>query len=355
MPDPTPHVYGGEWAADLIAYRGGYLALGFINGGCCDGGFTTDTRAVVWTSPDGASWQLEPNVPAFALGHMVAAATDGHRIVVVGFRMVESVATPGFVEPRGAAWTSTDGSTWVAQDDGLPQLNSVVFWKGRFVATGNSDAGPEIWSTTDGTSWAAEAQASTLGPGRVIALHVTSVGLVAIGFAEGLPAADGSATSVAVTWLSTGTGRWQRSPDQVEFQMADINDVTGIDGRLVAIGHNWNAEGGLFWASDDGLSWTRIDDPSFVVECAMPDRLIAGAGGLLAIGTTCSDAHFRTWTSADGVRWSIGSASQLGLKGSEPQVQGWLLRPDSSLLAVGYGASAADPYHVAPMAWLVAQ
>ena len=353
MPDPTPHVYGGEWAADVISYKGGYLAVGFINGGCCDGSFTTDTRAVVWSSADGATWQLEPDVPAFALGHMVAAATDGRRIVAVGFRAVESTDYPGSVEfGHGAAWTSTEGSTWVAQHDGLPQFNSVVFFKGRFLATGNGDAGPEVWSTTDGTSWAPEARASTLGGGTVNELRGTSLGLVATGFADGPAAPDGSATTVAVTWLSDGKGRWQRAPDQAPFRMAAIDDVAGIGGRLVAIGHNWNLDGGLSWVSDDGLRWTRIDDPALAVECALPHRLIAVTGGLLAIGATCSGAQFRAWTSPDGSHWSIGSADQLGLQGSEPQVQGWLMRPDSSLLAVGYGASA-DPYHVAPMAWVV--
>ena len=355
MPDPAPHVYGGEWAADVIAYKGGYLAVGFINGGCCDGGFTTDTRAVVWSSADGATWQLEPDGPAFALGHMVAAATDGQRIVAVGFRAVESTKSPGSVEfGHGAAWASTNASTWTTRTEGLPQFNSVVFFKGRFLGAAAGDGGPEVWSSVDGASWTAEARASTLGRGTMNELRVTPLGLVATGFADGPPAPDGSATTVAVSWVSDGQGRWRRSPDQAAMHMVHIDDVAVIAGRLVAIGGNWNAEGGLFWESEDGLSWAPIDVPALAVECALPHRIITVGVGLLAIGATCSGPAFRAWTSPDGSHWSIGSAYQPGQQSWEPAVQGWLMRPDSNLLAVGYGASAADPYHVAPMAWLAA-
>lgn len=354
MPDPTPHVYGGEWAADIVAFNGGFVAVGFINGGCCDGGFTTDTRAVVWTSPDGASWQLEPDVPAFALSHMVAAATDGRRIVAVGFRNVESTAFPGSAEPRRATWVSTDGTTWTAEFNDLQPFYSIAFHDGRFrAAVAYGDAGPEIWSSADGTSWTRDAGAETLGPGKLNLLRETELGLVAAGFTDGPPAQDGSYTQVAVTWLSDGKGRWQRSPDQAALQNAHIDDLAAIDGRLVAIGGNWDTEGGVSWMSDDGLTWTPIDDPALAADCGIPNRLIAVSDGLLAIGATCADAQFRAWTSPDGSRWSVGSASQPGQQHFGPQVQGWLIRPDSSLLAVGYGAASDDPSHVAPMAWLV--
>jgi hypothetical protein len=68
MPDPTPHTYGGEAAADVVAFKGGYIAVGGIFGGCCTGAYTTDTRAAVWRSADGVHWELEPHRPAFALG-----------------------------------------------------------------------------------------------------------------------------------------------------------------------------------------------------------------------------------------------------------------------------------------------
>jgi hypothetical protein len=352
MPDPLPHVYGGEWAADVIAYRGRYVAVGFINGGCCDGGFTTDTRAVVWSSADGTTWQLEPNAPAFALGHMVAAATDGRRIVAVGTRNVESTADPGLVELQRATWTSTDGAKWTAQFDDLPPFYSVAFLNGRFwAAVAYANTGPEIWSSANGISWTMDAGAEALGLGTVNVLRATSVGLVAAGFADGPDAPDGSHTSTAVSWLRHDTGKWLRSPDQAALRSSRIDDLATGDGRLVAVGANEAAEGGLAWVSDDGLTWARIDDPALAVDCAIPQLLVAVDGGLVATGAMgCSQAQFRAWTSLDGSHWSIVSANQPGLEGVELQVQGWLVRPDWSLLAVGYGW-VAD--HGAPMAWLV--
>jgi hypothetical protein len=353
MPDPTPQVYGGEWAADVIAYKTGYRAIGFINGGCCDGGFTTDTRAVMWTSLDGKTWRLEPDLPEFALSHMVGAATDGYRIVVVGSNNVESVAYPGSAESRGAVWTSTDGASWKAQFENVPQFNSVTFSYGRFWAAANRDAGPEIWSTTDGLSWTLEASPSVLGAGSINVLRSTSLGLIAAGFAEVAPGSDGSRTSTAMTWLSTGSGVWHRAPDQPALLRAQMEDVAGLDGKLLALGANEAADGGLVWESEDGLVWTRVDQPAFALDCALPDKLIATPAGLLAAGAKgCSTAQFRAWTSPDGSMWSMVPDSQPGLKGQELQVQGWLIRADGSVLAVGYG-SVSDVFHVAPMAWLV--
>lgn len=353
MPDPPPHVYGGELAADMIAYKGGYLAVGGINGGCCDGGFTTDTRAVVWSSPDGATWQLQPDAPAFALSRMSGAATDGSHIVVVGSKDAESVAYPGSAEPHGAVWTSADGVSWKGQFEKVARFNSVTFADGLFWAPANGDAGPEIWSTADGLSWTLNASAAALGPGSINTLRSTSLGLVAAGFAEGAPASDGSRTNMAMTWLSTRSGEWHRAPDQPALLQARMDDVASLNGRLLALGANEAADGGLSWESTDGLTWTRVDQPAFAIDCALPHRLIATPIGLVAVGAKgCGEAAFRAWTSPDGSSWAIVPDSQPGLQGAELQVQGWLVRSDGSLLAVGYG-SVSQVFHIAPIAWLV--
>jgi hypothetical protein len=353
MPDPTPHVYGGELAADVIAYKGGYVAVGGINGGCCDGGFTTDTRAVVWSSPDGKVWRLAPNVADFALSGMAGAATDGSRIVVVGFRNTESTAYPGSAEPHRAVWTSADGASWRGQFENVPRFSSVMFSDDRFWATANSDAGPEIWSTPDGLSWKLEAGPPILGPGTASAIRITPAGLVTFGSAEAPPAADGSYTSDAVTWINDGKAGWRRAPDQAALRQTRIADVSSLDGHLFAVGTNDLAGGGLAWESDDGLTWARLDDPAFAIDCAIPDRLIATPNGLVAVGAKgCGEAEFRAWTSPDGSSWAIVSDSQPGLQGGELQVQGWLVRSDGSLLAVGYG-SVSQVFHIAPMAWVV--
>lgn len=41
--EPLSHVYGGSQATAVVRFGDGYLAFGHVNGGCCDGGFTTES------------------------------------------------------------------------------------------------------------------------------------------------------------------------------------------------------------------------------------------------------------------------------------------------------------------------
>ncbi len=111
--------------------------------------------AAVWRSSDGgASWQSVTS-PAFASGRMVAVASSGTGVAAVGERRDQTGA---------AAWSSTDGSTWVSSsgggldNSGLQMVMTAVAADGSgFVAAGwRTDAGngsAVVWRSTDGRTW----------------------------------------------------------------------------------------------------------------------------------------------------------------------------------------------------------
>jgi hypothetical protein len=302
-----------------VAFRGAYYAFGFINGGCCTASYTTDTRAVVWRSDDGLTWALEPNQPAFAIGHMTAAATDGTRIVVVGDRSENSTQYPGSAEPHLAAWTSTDGRTWRVATDITPNLgwftSVTAMPAGGFLAASRpylEESGPTLWESSDGLTWSVLAQPAHLGIGEINAVRATSLGVFALGDSPGPLLADGTyAPNVGAVWRLTGSGLWVRvsSDGLAEGQIADLAEAHGV---LVAIGTDGTSEHGAAWWSSDGQTWTRTGAAAFTGDKNSPTVVVATPRGFVALGTfgrtageQAEPSLFRAWTSPDGVTWSV--------------------------------------------------
>ena len=81
LPDPAPGTFAGSRASDVVAFGGGYVAIGGYSASCvsdihqtpagCDAALeslpSTDA-AVVWLSDDARVWTLVPHQPAFEDG-----------------------------------------------------------------------------------------------------------------------------------------------------------------------------------------------------------------------------------------------------------------------------------------------
>ena len=351
MPDPTPHVHGGEWARAVVEFKGAYYAFGFINGGCCDGGYSTDTRALVWRSLDATGWAAVPNQAAFAEGRMNAAAADGTRIVVVGTLDVQSAGGPA--DHRGAAWTSTDGMTWRLVLD-VPMFEDVIASpSGEFLAVAPYPDGPYVWRSTDGASWSRLASANAFGAGTIASLRSTQAGFVAVGWAPGPDAADGSPTFDAAAWTSGDAKAWTRAPDQASLRLARMADVAYLGGRLVAVGANEAGDGSLAWTSTDGLTWQRVTEPALSVD-------VQSSRSSSPSPTACSLPDWQGSTrrnSAHGHQRMDGPGRGSGrtrpdCAGVELEAQDLLQISGSRVLAVGIG-STTPAFHVGPLSWLV--
>ena len=82
----------------IIHDRLGFVAWGFDTG-------ASTSRAAIWMSPDGATWQRASDIPSFAFADITGIARLGEQLVAVGMGSNNSEG-PSFL-----AWTSDDGQS----------------------------------------------------------------------------------------------------------------------------------------------------------------------------------------------------------------------------------------------------
>jgi hypothetical protein len=272
---------GGPTPGSIVAWSGGYLALGGVNPGDA------------WISTNGRSWTPLPG-GTFGSPAAAAAAPAPGGVVVV------TAAADGST----TAWRSTDGSSWssvpaprLLADDGTiaGTANGVV------AVTGAST--PRLAYTADGTTW----QTVTLpGPATaaVRAVAAFRAGFVAVGDSG---ARTGSQDPVA--WWSDDGRTWQLA-DVAAHGGDGFTRVAAGGAGLVALSSN-----GLvpdvqsFWVSPDGRSWALGTDPMGVWPqgegAGNPNGFFAGDGNrLLGDGIRDSGQPTEYWISTDGLAWT---------------------------------------------------
>jgi hypothetical protein len=342
MPIAVPGIYGGNNASDVVRFGRGFVAVGSVNGGCCDASFSEQTRALVWRSRDGAMWRLVANDKAFQYGRMNAVAANGTRLVAVGYRSLRDG-----IEPLGAAWTSIDGSIWHLARD-VPIFDDVVATGSDFVAVANSEVGPSIWSSADGNAWR-RTVGNDLGSGVAIRLIQLEDGYLMIGTDD--VSGDDGYTSIGVIWRSANGITWERVPAQASLEQASIDDAARIGDLYVAVGPSDVEEGGFALISTDGITWARTTEPPFAGVGLMVNRLMSAHGALVLTGWDpgATTSPFRAWTSSDGRSWAEVRA-QRGTAGPGIEIEGWVLGEDG-IVAVGRASRAGET--VAPAAWVI--
>lgn len=191
---------------DVVAYQGGFIAVGSAKGGCDVG---------VWLSDDGFRWRSSHGLTGAA-----GTCVTGEVMVSPGIARVlvgpTGLVAFGSIPGQGSAfWTSSDGADWTFH----PQ--------------------PSIGGGPEGTA-------------TLLAFAAGGPGYVAVG-TPGWPD--------AAVWTSIDGVTWLRVPDQTAFDGAYMAEVVVLDDeRLVAVGQD--AVGRFAsWTSNDGLSWRR-EQPS---------------------------------------------------------------------------------------------
>jgi hypothetical protein len=326
--------------------------VGMEGGGNISAG---DADAVVWTSPDRATWSRVPHDEAVFGGdgaqQMFSVTAGGPGLVAVGF----DGTLDNNEEGDAAVWTSPDGLTWsrVPHDEavfggaGEQKMLSVTGAGPGLVAVGydwpadNDLVDAAVWTSPDGITWSrvphAEAVFGGAGEQKMVSVTAGGPGLVAVGsdgavdeFFEQIEEPNGD----AAVWTSPDGFTWSRVPhDEAVFGGAGAQQMFSVtSGRpgLVAVGSEsddnssgaprWDA---AVWTSPDGITWSRVphdqavfatsdclqfcDGERWVDGYEVMRSVTVGGPGLVAVGLSGFEQvgwDAAVWTSADGIKWS---------------------------------------------------
>jgi hypothetical protein len=270
----------------------------------------------------GIDWAQAPSVerPRNFDAPRASAATGNHPILTIPGQaiMTDILGLPaggfvvvGYVPPDWvpAAWTSPDGLNWSLHSMGTTDFTFPMAVAagagGTVVAVGRSGQMPVAWTTVDGVAW--QQQSVPLLEGSHVAERMTSVVASERGYLAGGSLGPELFDRHARFWTSFDGIDWQSVPDDpVAFANSEIRAITTFGKRFVAVGVVGSAQkptGAVAWTSADGLTWTRVDDPSFRDGLAVA---VAAApfGGLVAVGSDLDRREAIVWTSPDGRHWT---------------------------------------------------
>lgn len=278
-------------------------------------------QGAVWTSLDGASWTLAPDLPAtepieFAGTTMTSVVQGPAGLVAVG-----SWTSIDYGTPR--VWYSVDGEQWTSvygpsdpdptADAPLGFGSAVAAGGPGYVAVGTgSDDGfsvrPQVWASADGRDWTAvDSQGLTGSLNDVIG-------------GAGMLVAVGGSGSAASSFVSTDGATWTAAPEQEALQGAEMTSVAFRNGAFVATGA-LTGPGDAFpstpaiWHSTDGLHWSLAlegESGQQVSQAVSADEGFVAIGGRFpSAGWSYDPADqvpprdtIQLWFSADGATWS---------------------------------------------------
>jgi hypothetical protein len=273
---PASKAPGQQRLVDVVHGGPGWLAVG-----------GTGSRSLVLMSGDTNTWQPVPGARAFS-GALVpsAAAANGSTYVVVG---TDNGTT-------AAAWASTDLKNWArSRNAGKTDLNGgqaapkwmsdVAATPSGFVAVGgqtkNKMSQPALWTSPDGKRWTLATAAPALPKGTT----------------------EGALTKVVAR--------------------GSVLVATGIAGAYVFASVS----------ADGGHTWQPAALPGAAPGTALTTATATPRGFVLAGGTR-SDVIM--WTSPDGRTWRTAHPHGLGLDGPGVQRLDGLTVLGTNLLAVGF-------------------
>jgi hypothetical protein len=332
------HYPGQAIMADVVGAKNGLVAVGYV-------GKPGTWTAIAWASTDGREWraaQIDAADPSFARS---VASNPAGEVVAVGWR-----------DTSPAAWISQDGRTWTAAE--VPRLGedaermiTVTATDAGWIAGGS--AGPELgarrarlWTSADGHAWQTVPNWPAFDDGEVVAILALKRGYLALGQLGTVQHPTGS-----VAWESDDGATWTRIDDSALATALVSAAAVNRDGYLVAVGTSLDAREAVVWLSaDGGRSWERLPQEESRLFHGQKIRMtdvVETPGGWVAVGDESSlqRPSGKSWLSADGEVWTKAPL-QASLEHSEVLGVAGL---GDYLYAVGtFGA----PDNFIPTAWL---
>jgi hypothetical protein len=264
LPTPLGEAPNGTDPTAIVAFRGGYVAVGTVwLAGCwsCTGGIppffgshptrgdyasvdASRNRSVVWTSTDGRIWTLHDHIPELEHAALHGLVTDGARLVAYGSYLAPHGA--GNYRPAvDATWASFDGLSWTRGTGRAPAAVAAAE-PGRFVGAlsigTNCSATMPLAQTvqfavsSDGLSWTTTSPAfeATLGGpapscGSVSLAATRSGSAIALGTVP----STGNPTEI-VLWRSVDGLAWSPPEPLTAFSWANSISAVATDSSLFA-------------------------------------------------------------------------------------------------------------------------
>jgi hypothetical protein len=267
------------------------------------------TRAASVERPE--NFDGDKDAPAYTGTHPILRIPGQAMMVDVVGTAGDGFAAVGYIPPDWipTAWTSPDADDWSIHSMGTSEFTFPVALTrgvdGTLVAVGRSGPVPCAWTSADGVAWQRHPVPQLDDEG--IAERMTSVVATDRGYLAGGSVGPELFDRHARFWTSGDGSDWQPVPDDPEvFANAEVRSITTFEDGFVAVGVAGPAQepsGVVAWTSNDGVSWTRVDDPSFVDGIAVA-VIAVPFGGLVAVGSDIGRREAVTWTSPDGRRWS---------------------------------------------------
>jgi hypothetical protein len=280
----------------------GWVAVGGPVGGGAGG------HPVVVTSPGGHGWTAQDGMQAFSAPGLVTsgAAASARGYVIVGWQRSGSHQTP-------MAWFSTGLAGWriapLPSAGGNAMVTAVTATSGGFVAVGSADGKPAAWASPSGQVW----RQVTLGLPEGGSASSASLGLVA---------ANGASVAATGTEVTT-------SGQQVPFA-------------------EMSADGGATWRA------AALPRPGSAMAGSVRVTALTAAGaGFTATGTyglagntnvvvwTCSPSSAGGSAAAAGT-WTAETPDGFGLSGTGIHAITALTAAGSTLTGAGFTATQAS-------------
>lgn len=268
------------------------------------------TKAVVWSSFDGAVWRrVHQGTPESRMTDVVWFSAD-NAYVAVGGHVSE-----------GAVWRSSDGGEWdqiallpFSNRGGGVEVESVIVSGRGLIAAGREWLGegssiPAVWASRDGAIWdRMTIDLSSVNEGFenvILDVSAHQEGLMAVGYAATSPLIHGAAI-----WRSNDGSVWERVDiNNEDLRLFNLNGIAADGERIVIVGDSQDegVDFRLWTSTDGGGSWGSVSVETG--QTGIPDlaSVTATQQGWFAVGedgtTSRPHAIAAVWFSTDGVTW----------------------------------------------------
>jgi len=219
----------------------------------------------VWSSVDGAAWQLQTHAP-WAPRHTAGYVVHEDKMWIVGGDANQH-------HYQGDVWNTSDGVHWTQITDEVPWaprvLHYTVAHRGKIWVIGGQTVpqfapAPEafhndVWNTPDGVHWTRVLASAPWSPRGMIGGSVVFRDRIWVlgGGTYDTPQHPGRNFYNDV-WSSADGIRWERHLEHAPWKARQYHDVAVFDNRIWVL-EGWNQQNrNDVWHSADGVQWHEL-------------------------------------------------------------------------------------------------